>query len=120
MEYDNNKGLKGFTIKIFMVSIVFTICALVLALLLRVDFGLVLFLLGLSTTALGSYLSGPARSYRENFPETSNHHVREYNDRLFHYLRTKAPKYGSENILFYSGVLTVILSLPFICQIMYG
>ena len=120
MQSNNKKYIKLFILRVLIINIVIIFVAIVLARFLNFSFGFLFFLSGLLTTAIGLYLNGPKRYHEDIFTEVSNHPVRAYSKWLFHYLRTKAPKHGFENVLFYSGLLTLILSLPFICQIMYG
>ena len=82
-----------------------------------------LFSLGILVGGIGSYLGTPNRS-ASNYPqhyysELENRPVRNHIDSLQHRANSTVPQYGFENVMVFAGLIAVVLSTPFLCQIMF-
>lgn len=86
-------------------------------------FSIALFTLGVLLSTIGAYLPGmfsitheSEKYYTTNDPNLANDHI------IYSLLENaKATSgYSPENIVFYSGLIILFISLPFICNVMYS
>ena len=121
---DNSPDFKDFVKKIVMVEVGLLIIASVIALSINLYVSIVLFGLGILSTVVGGYLGGSnpfdprnsRMSYVYPYEDPSAEKLRA---RMMHVVKNSVPFYSIENALFIAGLIALLLSLPFICQIMF-
>jgi hypothetical protein len=108
--------------------LVFDIGLLILAelssLILKVDFGILLFLLGILIGGLGAYLGGPNPNDPDNPRNRPFQYLNRPNERLAdqgaYNAKHSVPIYAFENAMAVAGLIAAILSIPFVIQIMFS
>ena len=120
MENGNNSSeFKDFVKKIIAVDIGIFLVAAVVALSLRINLSIILFVVGITVAAFGAFLAGP-RPYAQRFDRPQQFNPNEkLSARILHTVGNSLPNYAVENVLLVAGLLATGLSLPFICQIMF-
>lgn len=120
MENGNTSSeIKDFVKKTIAVDTGMFLVAGVVALSLRINFSIILFVLGIIVAALGSFLAGP-RPYSQRFDRPQQFNPNEkLSARILHTVGNSLPPYAVENVLLVAGLLATALSLPFICLIMF-
>lgn len=120
---ENNEpkeNLTQFLVKVFIGALVLGVLAFVLFLTFGMQLGFAMFLVSMITTLIGSYLRTPSMlsrridlltSYKPS--EVRNQHLQDVED-------SKTPRYGKQDLLFFSGLLGVLFSLPYICGLMFS
>jgi fatty acid desaturase len=123
MKNDSKISRKEFFTRILLIDLSIFIFALIISICGGFQtFSIVLFVLGLLLAVIGAYLPGTfsvTHEFEKYHPSDSPNMVQ---DHIVHSLlaNTKAASgYSPENILLYSGLIVLIISLPFICIVMY-
>ncbi len=121
MKKDKRTTTPGeFVIKIPQLNFVLLVLVIPLSLL-GFDFILCYWMVGVLVAVAGTYLGAP--SSREIPPgmleENLNRPVKSYLVRLLGMLENKVPSYGVGNMLFYSGLIALAITTPFICKIRF-
>src|SRR5688572_5732930 len=120
MEKNNSSPeVKNFARKIAVVEILIFLVAGVVAFSLRINFSIILFVLGITIAAIGARLVSP-RAFQPRDPRLQQLNPNEKASiRILDNVRGSLPHYAFENTLFFAGLIALSLSLPFICQIMF-
>lgn len=122
---NDSPELKDFAKKILAVDVGIFLAAGVISLSLKVNFGVVLFVLGILVAVVASYLGGshPYIPEKPSVPmsqlsarPSSNHLV----GRILHNIKNSIPFYAIENVLMFAGLVAIVIGLPFICRIMFA
>lgn len=122
---NDSPELKGFAKKIIAIDVGIFLVAGVVTLSLNVNFGVVLFVLGLLVAVIASYLGGshlyiPKETSAPMFQLCARPSPKYILARVLHNLKNSVPSHAFENVLLYAGLIAILLSLPFICRIMFG
>lgn len=121
MENNESQGnLSQFLIKVLAVTIGLGILAFLLFLIFKLQLGFAMFLVSIVTTLIGSYLRTPSIALRRIDMLITNkpNEVREKHAADIQ--ANKAPTYGTQNLLFFSGILGLVFSMPYICGLMFS
>jgi hypothetical protein len=116
--------LKDFVRKIIAIDIGMLLVASVVALSLHVEFGVILFVLGMVAAVVGASLGGSPAYLPKNPPmQQSRPDGRpaavNLSARVLHSLKNAVPQYAFENVLLFAGSTAILISTPFLCQIMF-
>lgn len=124
MTNDNsNLDFSKFIKRIIALAAVLVILASVISLYANVNFGIVLFILGMLVGIVGAFLGGPAPTDLIRAPSvrlemeskrTGSAVLSVVADRI----KQSVPTYDFENVMLYAGWLTLIISVPFLIAIM--
>lgn len=124
MTNDNsNSDFNKFIKRIIALVVVLIILASVISLYADINFGIVLFVLGMLVGIVGASLGGPAPTDLFRAPsvrleletkKTGTSVLGVVTDRI----KQSVPTYDFENVMLYAGWLTLIISLPFLIAIM--
>ncbi|HCR72462.1 MAG TPA: hypothetical protein DIW23_13530 [Anaerolineae bacterium] len=121
MENNEPKGNLGqFLLKILAGTIGLGVLAFLLYLIFDLQVGFALFLVSILTTLIGSYLRAPSIALRRIDMLITNkpNEVREKH--ASDVQASQVPTYGTQNLLFFSGLLGLLFSLPYICGLMFS
>lgn len=121
MENNESKGNLGqFLLKIMAGAVILGILALLVSLIFKLQLGFSMFVLSTITTLIGSYLRAPSIALRRIDMLITNkpNEVREKH--ASDVQASRVPTYGTQNLLFFSGLLGLICSLPYICGLMFS
>jgi hypothetical protein len=112
----NNSSLKNFIIKVIVVDIGLIILAGFISISYKLDFGIILLLLGILVEGVGNLLAGPSLANRQNDRDiaSSNRPNEALSNRISNYLTNSIPHDGFENVMLYSGLMTIAISIPFL------
>lgn len=108
--------LKNFVGKIIMMDVGLFLISGVITLALQLYFGMILFVLGILSTVVGGYLGGPNR-YEPKNPRLQDIKLfkhpspEELKARMLHSVKNSVPFYAFENVLLFSGLIAIIISL---------
>lgn len=117
-EENKSKITRGeFVIRVLKWNVALVALILALSFLLGFDFGFCYCSSAIILTTIGAYLGSPTE---RSFPPDDMHQpVQSYNKNLLKMLEQKIPAYGVESVIFYSGLVALIFSMPYICRLMY-
>ena len=127
----NTSGLKRFSIKVLAVDIGILCTAGFASFVLNFNFGITLFLLGILVGGIGAILGGPSTIDPDN-PANSPKYLNPRSffsswqplqylvDQRSYNIEHSVPAYAFENAMAFSGLIAIILSIPFIAQIMFS
>lgn len=121
MENNESQGnLSQFLIKVLAVTIGLGVLAFLLFLIFKLQLGFAMFLVSIVTTLIGSYLRTPSIALRRIDMLITNkpNEVREKHAADIQ--ASQAPTYGTQNLLFFSGILGLVFSMPYICGLMFS
>jgi hypothetical protein len=117
---------KRFIISIVIVDFTLMILSALLSLRLNTNFGVILFFLGVLLGVLGAKLGGPNPSDPKNPNYLGSQSVLfrkrpipDRGDQISYDIKHSMPGYAFENAILFAGLIAIVLSLPFICQIMF-
>jgi hypothetical protein len=117
---------KRFIINIMAVEFALIILSALFSLFLNTNFGVILFFLGILVGILGAYLGGPNPSDPNNpnyLPSQSGlfrrRIIKNRGNQISYDIKHSMPGYEFENAILFAGLIAIVLSLPFICQIMF-
>lgn len=121
MESNEQKGnLIQFLLRILGVTVGLGVLAFLISLIFKLQLGFAMFLVSILTTLIGSYLRAPSMLLRRidllttNKPsEVRGKHLADVDD-------SKTKPYGTQDLLFFSGLFGLLLSMPYICGLMFS
>ena len=114
---DASLDLKEFIKKIIAIVVGLMLIAGVVSLSINLSFGIILFALGMLSAVVGASL-GRANPYDPKNPYEKPSPAK-LSARILYDLRNAVPQSAFENILMFAGLIA-ILSMPFLCQIMFS
>ena len=116
--------LKDFVRKIIAVDIGLFLVASVVALSLHIDFGVILFAFGMLSAIVGAFLGGSS-PYDPKNPRMQQSKPYEkpsptnLSARILHNIKNSVHDFAFENVLLFAGLIALLFSMPFLCQIMF-
>jgi|ERR1700690_458798 len=122
--HSNNSAKTRFIKRILVVDVALLGIAGLISLVINSSFGIILFVLGMLAGGIGAFLGGPDPtdpSNPRNRPfEYRNRPVEEASDVISYNAEHSVPGYAFEKVMAFAGLIAVILSIPFIVQIMFS
>jgi hypothetical protein len=121
-----NKGsstlLRNFVIKVIVVDIGLIVLAGFTSISYDLNFGIILLLLGIVMGGIGNVLAGPTLVNRQGARDLkySNRPNEALSNRISDYLAHAIPHYGFENVMIYSGLAAIVISIPFLILLMFS
>jgi hypothetical protein len=127
----NTSELKSFSIKVLAVDIGLLCTAGFASFVLNFNFGITLFLLGILVGGIGTILGGPSTIDPDN-PENSPKYLNPRSffsswqplqylvDQRFYNIEHSVPAYAFENVIALAGLIAILISVPFVMQIMFS
>lgn len=121
MENNESKGNLGqFLLKVLACAVALGILALLVSLIFKLQLGFSMFVVSTITTLIGSYLRAPSIALRRIDLLITNKPNEVRNEHVMDVEKSKIPKYDIQNLLFFSGLLGLVFSLPYICGLMFS
>ena len=121
MENNEPKGnLSQFLLRVLTGTLGLGVLAFLLLLIFKLQLGFAMFLVSIVTTLIGSYLRTPSIALRRIDMLITNkpNEVREKH--MEDVRASKTSKYGTQDLLFFSGILGLVFSMPYICGLMFS
>jgi hypothetical protein len=119
-----NSARTRFIRRILVVDVALLIVAGLVSSVLNFSFGIILFALGILVGGIGAFLSGPDPtdpSNPRNQPfKYRNRPVEELSDKISYNVEHSVPDYAFEKVMAFAGLIAIIVSIPFIAQIMFS
>jgi hypothetical protein len=132
METKNHNSAKiSFIKRTLIADVALLIIAGLTSLILNFNFGIILFALGLLVGGIGATLGGPSTIDPDN-PANSPKYLNPRSffsswqplqylvDQSSYNMEHSVPAYDFENVMALAGLIAIILSIPFIAQIMFS
>jgi len=116
--------LKDFVKKVFAIELGMLLVAGVVSLSLNYNFSIILFALGMVSAVVGASLGG-ADPYHPKNPRMQQSNPYEkpsaanLSARILYNLKGAVPQHAFENVLLFAGLIAILISMPFLCQIMF-
>jgi hypothetical protein len=121
MENNESKGNLGqFLLRILALTVGLGVLAFLISLIFKLQLGFAMFVVSILTTSIGSYLRAPSMALRRIDLLTTYKPSEVRGKHLADVEASKTPMYGNQNLLFFSGLLGVLFSLPYICGLMFS
>lgn len=120
---DNNQqegNLVQFLLRVFVGTVVLGALAFLLFLILKLQLGFAMFLVSILTTLIGSYLRTPSMALRRIDMLITNKPAEVREKHIADVKANKVEIYGTQNLLFFSGLFGMLISLPYICGLMFS
>ena len=116
---ENNEGsssLKSFITKVILIDLGLIVLAGFISISQELNFGISLLIFGILIGGIGNFLAGPSLVNRQNVRDlkSSNRPNEALSARISDYLARSIPHYGFENVMMYSGLMAIVLSIPFL------
>ena len=117
----NNSALKKFVIKVAVVDTGLIVTSAFISTSQHLNFGITLLIVGILLGGIGNLLAGPSLVNRQTARDLSIHNRpnEALADRISTYVANSIPHYGFENVIMYSGLITIVISIPFLIILMF-
>lgn len=117
----NSSSLKKFLIKVIIVDVGSIAVSIFISISQNLNFGIILLILGILIGGIGNFLGGPNLNSRQNVQELKSQHRpnEALSERISEYLVRSIPHYGFENVMMFSGLIGIIISISFLLILMF-
>jgi hypothetical protein len=117
----NNSSLKNFIMKVAVVDVGLIVLAGFISISQNLNFGIILLILGILIGGIGNFLAGPGLVNRQHARDlkSSNRPNEALLNRVSDYLARSIPHYDFENVMMYSGLIAIVISIPFLMMLVF-
>jgi membrane protein required for beta-lactamase induction len=122
-ENSNSSARTRFIRRILVVDVALLIVAGLVSLVLNFSFGIILLALGTLIGVIGAFLGGPDLNDPNNPMYKFKYWrrpVEKATDEISFYFKHSVPVYAFENVMALAGLIAIIVSIPFVAQIMFS